>query len=182
MFKCGLFSHCRSDLNLLTVERGLFCLGSNSSPLPQCFIAAPVVVVLCDDVCMQVWEYNMWFGSKGKCLCFWMSWIWIPPLEVSMKGNHTWFILELEGRCVLRVLILGIKAPQMAQVSEDTGPISDANAEETQIVLNRMKVVLIQKIQQNIPKEPVVLEWKGWCIWQKLNNIALCPTFTVSSC
>lgn len=78
-----------------------------------------------------------------------------------MKGNHTWFILELEARGVLRVLILGIKAPQMAQVSEDTGPISDANTEETQTVLNRMKVVLIQKIQQNIPKEPVVLEWKG---------------------
>lgn len=72
-----------------------------------------------------------------------MSRIWIPPLEVGMKGNHTWFILALEARGVLRVLILGIKEPQMAQVSEDTGPISDANTEETQIVLNRMNVVLI---------------------------------------
>lgn len=55
-----------------------------------------------------------------------------------MKRNHTWFMLALEARGVLRVLILGIKEPQMAQVSEDTGPISDENTEETQIVLNRI--------------------------------------------
>lgn len=72
-----------------------------------------------------------------------MSRIWIPPSEVGMKGNHTWFILAVEAWGVFRVLILGIKEPQMAQVSEDTGPISDANAEETQIVLIRMNVVLI---------------------------------------
>ncbi len=39
-----------------------------------------------------------------------------------MKRNHTWFMLALEARRVLRVLILGIKEPQMAQVSEDRAP------------------------------------------------------------
>lgn len=42
-------------------------------------------------------------------------------------------------RCVASV----DSEPQMAQVSEDTSPISDANVEETQIVLIQMNVVLI---------------------------------------
>lgn len=46
----------------------------------------------------------------------------------------------------------------MAQVSEDTGPFSDASTGETQIVLNRMSVVLIQK-----PKifQLTLLFWNG---------------------
>lgn len=46
----------------------------------------------------------------------------------------------------------------MAQVSEDTGPISDASTGETQIVLNRMSMVLIQK-----PKifQKTLLYWNG---------------------